>query len=626
MSPTDEPPVIRFGSYEADLRSRELRKQGIRLKLQEQPFRVLTMLLEHPGELVTREELRARLWPSDTFVDFDNALNTDINKLRDALGDSSANPRFVETVPRRGYRFVAPVDLGTRPEVPARWWRSGAVRLLGLAALLLITAAGTWLILGRTRSRTGPGGQTPSLAVLPLENLSQDPGQEYFADGLTDEMITAVAKVGSLRVISRTSVMQYKKTRKNVKEVGRELNVGLVVEGSVFHDADHVRINTALIEADTDTNLWSGQYDRDLRDVLALQNEVARDIAREVHLKLTPQEKAQLSSARPVNPAAYEAYVRGRYDVARMTRADLERGLAKLREAIALDPNFALPYDGIANYYLVADEFFLSPSESMPQAKEAVSRVLELDDGSPQPHNSLGMVHYWFEWDWQAAEKEFRRAIALSPNYALAHSYLGWTFATQRRFEEAYVEMKRAEELDPRSPETSSFLGWVLYFMGRYDDAARQLHKTIAMDPTFWPAHVYLGRVYEQQGKLAEALRECEEARRIAQPEGGNGTESSIPEIVGALARARALNGDKNGALGLLTQLGEIRKHRFVPAYPEAAVYAALGQNDRALERLEKAYQDRSFYITWLAIDPELNSLRSDSRFRELIRRVALPQ
>lgn len=608
--------VIRFGVYEADLRAGELRKRGVRLKVQEQPFRVLAMLLQHRGELVTREQLRSELWPSNTFVDFDNSLNTDINKLREVLGDAAAHPRFIETIPRRGYRFIAPVeDIEAIPQPAAPPSRPRSPLLVVSLALALAVAA--WYFLRhRPPAIFGPQASTASLAVLPLDNLSRDPDQQYFADGMTGELITSLAKLRPLRVISRTSVEQYKGVHRNIKDVARELNVGFVVEGSVYHEGDRVRINTELIQASTDTSLWSEQYDRDLRDKMVLQNEVARDIAREIHLKLTPQEEDNLRRTRQVDRDAYQAYLKGRYYVGRVTKDDLERAISYFHKSISIDPTYALSYDGIASYYLTADEYFLSPHEAVPPAKEAAARAEQLDDTAAEPHNSMGLIHYWHDWDWAAAEKEFRRAIEIN-NYPIAHSYLGWTLATQGRFDQAYLEMKRAQELDPLSPETNAYVGWMLYFMGRNDEALGQLNRTAAMDPNFWLPHMYLGHVYEKKGMPAKAIEEFEKARRI---------DGSIPEILAALGRAYAVSGRKNDALKVLADLRALRKQRYVPAYPEAVVLTALGRNDEAFSKLEDAFEERSYYITWLKIDPELEPLHSDIRYKDLMRRVGLPQ
>ncbi len=516
-------------------------------------------------------------------------------------------------------RVAAPTALS-----PARRGKTRRAIVIATVAVLVTAAAlvVAWKRCAWSGTCAGGNARIRALAVLPFRSVSAE--QDYFAEGLTEELITCLTNVGSLRVKSPSSVRRYKDRAKTLKEIAHELSVDAVVDATILRSGDRVRINAALVEAATDSNVWAQVFERDVREVssLSLQNEIARDITQNIQLKLTPQEEARLHGNRKLNTEAYDAYLKGRYYVSRFTKESTARGLSYLNDAIALDPSFA---DGIAAYYFAVDEFFLSPAEVVPRAKDAVQKSLTLDPSRAEPHQMLGMISYWHEWDWAGAEKEFRRAIDLSPKSAQAHAYLGWTFATQRRFEPAYAEMKQAQELDSQSSEISSFVGWLLYFMRREDDAAQQLRNTIARDPSFWIPHWYYGHVLVRQGRLREAIAEFQEVRHLT--EDGAGVEGSIAEAIGALARARALNGDRGEAVRLLAELDRLRRTgRYMPAYPEVGAYAALGQKDRALQKLEQAYQDRSMYVTWLAIDPALDSLRSEPGFEELLERLGLPQ
>jgi TolB-like protein/DNA-binding winged helix-turn-helix (wHTH) protein len=423
-------PAFQFGAFELDPRAGELRKHGVKVKLQEQPLRVLVNLLEHAGEVVTKEELQRQIWPSDTFVDFDHGLHSAITRLREALGDSSESPRFIETLARRGYRFIAPVTVigNTTPTEPTRegsmpqarnrlrWPGSGVLAgLLGLAVLFAVFlgfdlgGARRWL----RRSNPAIG----ALAVLPLEDLSGDPAQEYFADGMTDALITDLAKISALRVVSRTSVMRYKRTQKSVREIARELNVDAIVEGSIEHAGNRVRISAQLIRAATDQHLWAEAYDRDMSDMLRVQEEIARSIAREIQVKLTPQEQALLAKGRPVDPQAYELYLKGRYFWTKATKESIEKAMGLFREAIAKDPTYASPFSGLADCYTVLGVSFgvgsLSSSQATSQARSAAEKAIQLDDTLAEGHNSLANTRLFFDWDWVGSETEFKRALEL---------------------------------------------------------------------------------------------------------------------------------------------------------------------------------------------------------------------
>jgi TolB-like protein/DNA-binding winged helix-turn-helix (wHTH) protein/Tfp pilus assembly protein PilF len=642
------PRLLRFGVFEVDLRTAELRKQGLKIKLHGQPFQILAMLLERPGEPVTREDIRERLWPRDTFVDFEHSINTAVKRLREALGDDTERPRYIETLPRRGYRFIGrveavapvsssvvsvaaasppPTEVVLPDKVGARGdrrhnWRRLALASAGLAAIVatffalnvgglrdrLLTAVGA--------RRTLPLPKIESIAVLPLENLSRDPEQEYLADGMTDELITDLGKVGALRVISRTSVMRYKGTKKPLPEIARELNVDALVEGTVLRSGNRVRVTANLLDANADRHLWAETYERDLRDVLSLQSEVARAITNEIQIKVTPQEQARLASARSVNPEAYQLYLKGRYYAGRATKEGLEKGVQYFNQAIASDPSYALAYDGLADDYWIADEWTLSPRDAMPKAKEAAKKALELDDTLAEAHGSLAMVNAFYDWDWAAAESEFKRSIELKPNYGLAHEYYGWYLVSIGRANEGITESERSVELDPVSPEANSVLGYVLWVAHRYGEAIEQMRKTTDLDPNYWFAYEVLGLAYERQGQFPEAIAELQKAVRLA---------GTIAEPTAGLARVYAVSGNRAEAQKLLDSLQERSKETYVSPYLIAMICTRLGERDQALAWLERAYQARSLFMIQLKLDPSFDSLHSDPRFQDILRRMKFP-
>jgi TolB-like protein/DNA-binding winged helix-turn-helix (wHTH) protein len=445
--------TFRFGVFELDARAGELRKQDRRIRLQEQPFQVLMVLLEHPGEVVTREELQKKLWPADTFVDFDHGLNKAINKIRDALGDSADSPRFVETVPRRGYRFLADVkaadaplarssefeaqsipaaEADDRPELAGKatllehLLPSLAWRISVMVLLLLMSSLAAWKI----HSWNRPPPVIRSLAVLPLESLSSDASQDYFADGMTDQLISDLGQISALRVISRTSVMAYKHAREPLPQIARELHVDAVVEGTVLRSGDRVRITAQLIEASTDKHLWSQSYEGELRDTLSLQNGVAREIADQIQINLNSYEQAALKNIQVVNPEAYESYLKGRYFWNKRTANGLKTALAYFNQSIEQGPKFARAYSGLADTYaLLGDWQFavMSSKEALPKAKAAAIHALGIDNTLGEAHNSLAFCLDGFDWDFDSAGKVFRRAIELNPGYATAHH---WTPGT----------------------------------------------------------------------------------------------------------------------------------------------------------------------------------------------------
>jgi TolB-like protein/DNA-binding winged helix-turn-helix (wHTH) protein/Tfp pilus assembly protein PilF len=628
-NPADLPRLLRFGQFELDLRTAEIYKDGKRLKLQEQPCQVLALLIEHPGELVSREELRKKLWPNDTFVDFDHGVNIAINKLRDALGDSTEKPLFIETLPRRGYRFIAPVDApktSQHDEPPVQvssspagragsgsiTWRRALLPALLALSLLVVFFSFVRYWRGRIAENT-----IRSLAVLPLENLSGDPSQEYFVDGMTDELTTNLAKIKSLRVISRTSAMKYKNGRTPLAEIARSLHVEAVVEGSVVLSGDKLRITAQLIDARTDRHLWAEDYTRDLRDVVAVQDEVARRIAQEIRTTLTPEERAQLTSQRQVNPEAYEAYLRGRYFWNKRTEEAVRKAIPYFEQSMSKDPNYPLAYDGLADCWLSLGWYgYVPPKEAFPRAKAAAMRALELDDSLAEAHTSLAFANMNYDWNWSAAEREFRKAIELNPNYANAHHWYGDYLSAVGRHEQAIAESRRALELDPLSPIINAWLGWRYYFARQFDQAIDQYRETLEIDPNFMPVHLVLGQAYEQKGMLNEAIAELEKVASLSQ---------GAPLYAASLAHAYAVAGRRSEAETLLHQTNERAQHAYVPSFHVAIIYAGLERKDETLAWLERGYQERSAWMVWLKVDPRFDFVRSDARFQNLLRRLGLP-
>jgi TolB-like protein/DNA-binding winged helix-turn-helix (wHTH) protein/Tfp pilus assembly protein PilF len=633
--------VVRFGTYEVSLQSGEVRKAGLRIRVQQQPMKLLEILLERPGEVVTREELRHRVWPSESFGDFDQALNIAIGKLRSALGDSAENPRFIETLPKRGYRFIADVsvldadarprrpesvavdlpatEVGHRPQATGlavapkrRQWPTGRVVVV-LALVLSLLILSVWLFRSRGRAPSG----IRSLAVLPLENLSGDSSQNYFADGMTDELITDLAQISALRVISRTSVMVYKGARKPLPQIARELNVDAVVEGTVLRSGDQVRITAQLIEASTDKHLWSQSYEGELRDTLALQNRVASAIADQIRINLTPREQAALKNVKAVNPEAYESYLKGRYFWNKRTADGLKVALAYFKQAIEEDQKYAKAYSGLADTYALLGDWqyaVMTPKDAFPEAKAAAIHALELDRTLGEAHNSLAFVLDGFDWDLDSGGKEFQRAIELNPGYATAHHWYAWHLSLLGRFDEAIVEMRKAENLDPLSLIINADLAELLGLAHSYDESIRQSRKTIEMDPNFALAHNQLAQAYLQKHMYAEAVAELQQAVKLS---------GDSPTCLANLARAYVASGKRSEAVKLLNDLKKRSSTGYSNASEIAMIYASLGDTDQAMNWLEKGFEER--FNPGVLLRAGFDPLRSDPRFQNLLRRIGLP-
>ena len=518
-----QPRVVKFGVFEVDLKSGELRKAGMRQKLAGQPFQILQALLEHPQEIVTREQLRQCLWPDSRYVDYELALKKAVNRLREALGDSAENPRFIETIPRHGYRFIGfieapkqpdpvPVALTHRPGRKVHWTVVAGLFLAMIATLLFGLSA------GKLSKRIFAKTETPdirSIAVLPLENLSKDASQDYFSDGITDALTTDLAQIGPLRVISRASAMHFKGSRETLPEIGRKLNVDAIVEGSVTRSENRVRIAAQLIDTRSDRHLWARTYERDLKDVLFLQDELARDIAEEIRIKLKPEERAHLTQARLVNPEAHESCLKGRYFYDKMSVPGFTEAVNHYRHAIAVDPSYAPAYVGLAASYKELGTWgALPPKEAFPQAMEAVEKALELDSNLGDAHAVRGHIHFLWDWDWQGAEQEYRRAFELdSPSTDTRIQYAVFLSAIGRN-DKAIEVMKEARTLDPVSPNSNGLLGIVYYWAHRFDEAIDQFQKTLTLYPDYLIDHFFLGHCYERKGILQKPWKSTSKGRR----------------------------------------------------------------------------------------------------------------
>jgi TolB-like protein/DNA-binding winged helix-turn-helix (wHTH) protein/Tfp pilus assembly protein PilF len=622
--------LLRFDNFELDIRAGELRKHGVRLRLQGQPLQVLAALLKRAGDMVTREELRAQIWTTDTFVDFDHSLHNAIARLREVLGDSAERPRYIETLPRRGYRFIAPVVAGDLPAPPGaadsappadlpsqlRLTKSHALLITTVFAVLVISIA-FWL------ARTGgaPTSAAPrldSIAVLPLDNLSGDPSQEFFADGMTDQLITDLAKVGSLRVISRTSVMRYKGTRKSLPEIARELNVAAIVEGSVSRSGQRVRVTAQLVQATTDQHLWAETYDRDLGDILKLQGEVANAIAGQVRAQLTPTQQALIRRAHAVNPDAYDAYLKGRlYFVNEFTKPDsLNKAKRYFEESIQKDPNFALAYAGLADAYVyLAFAGAVQKDQAYKSAKEALAKALQLDDTIGEAHDTLGVLNWQFDWDWDAADREFNRAIVLAPSYSCAHEDRAIFLASVGRRSEALAEIAKIDQLD-YGFSSATAESYTYYALRDYPALMEVSKRALLLDPKDSRQHYFLGVGYEGTSELQQAISEYQKAVQFS--------DGSLGPTI-ALAHAYSAAGKKAEAEKILRDLERRAKHTSASPYTMATIYAGLGDNEKALDLLEKAYSEKSLdFALGLQSDLQLDRLRADPRFQIMLRRIGL--
>jgi TolB-like protein/DNA-binding winged helix-turn-helix (wHTH) protein/Tfp pilus assembly protein PilF len=620
-----------FGPFRLDPAERLLLRNNQTVPLAPKAFDTLLLLVENSGHLLTKDELMKRIWPG-TFVEEVN-LAQNISAIRRVLDDKNGGTRYIETVAKGGYRFTA----GTRkivressslgaPQVmerpidarPARarilWKPIGVLTVSGAAALVVWFASVQFR--GHIFAKSG-GVEIRSIAVLPLENLSRDPEQEYFVDGLTDELITDLSKVGKLQVISHTSVERYKGTKLPLPKIAQELGVDAVVEGRVMRSGDRVRITAQLIDARTDRHLWAESYDRHLIDVLSLQDEVAREIATKIRGRLTPQDQARLAKARPIDPETNEDYLKGRYYYGKLSVEGFKEALKYYQQAVARDANYAPAYAGIgASYEGLGVWEQLPPREAALRAREALEKALALDDTLGEAHAILGHIHFLWDWDWVAAEREYKRALELGPPSSMTQIRYSIYLSAMGRHREAIEEIREAHVLDPVSYFSNDMLGFVYYLAHDFDRAIDQYQKTLALYPDSANAHLYLGRCYQQKAMYREAFQEDQRFE-------------SLEGVTTAELTARRQAFAKSGMRGYWQKEleGAIResKRRYFSSDYIAELYVNLGTKDHAFEFLEKAYQDRSHDMAFIMIEPRFSGLHSDTRFQDLLRRMNFP-
>jgi len=620
--------IAQFGEFEADLRSRELRRNHTSVRLPHQSFEVLAMLLEHPGELVTREDIRKRLWPGDTFVDFDHGLNNAVNRLREALGDSAEAPRFVETLPRRGYRFIAEVRRPNRPDrtlppteltfvTPARR-RIGRLMLTAALIGFVILSIATVYLAGPRISGNHAHAERVKLAVLPFENLSGQSEEDYLSDGLTDELITQLGGLepAHLGVIARTSAMQYRRSGKGARQVGNELGVDYVLEGTVMREGNLVRVAVKLVQVTDQTLLWTGSYDRNLDHIQALHGEVVRDVARRIQVQLTPQRQAILSPARPVNPDAYEAFLKGIYFWNRFTNPDLHKSVEYFQLAIEKDPNYAPAYASLAASYANLVEFGEPPMDLYLKSEEAARRAIELDGASSQAYATLAWSLFYYHHDWKEAQRDLLRAIELNSSNSYAHMLYAKYLAALGRFDEAREHAERARQMDPMSLPVNVVVAQVLFYARQYDAATKQLGKLLEVDRNFPPTYWTLAHVYEAMGKQNEA---CQSMLKTFDLGSGH-----VPWFT-QLENVRLRSGWRAAWAQWIKATLDIGSPGYLQPYYLVEGYLDLGHDEEAIAWLVKAAEVHDVEIVFINVDPRFDRLRVNPRFQEIVSSLHFP-
>jgi TolB-like protein/DNA-binding winged helix-turn-helix (wHTH) protein/Tfp pilus assembly protein PilF len=656
--------IYEFGPFRLDAAEHLLLRDGAPVPLTPKSFDMLLALVGHSGHMMTKDELMNAVWP-DAVVEESN-LTVTVSALRRALGEDPSAHRYIETVPRRGYRFVADVrtvesdnvalivkqriraqivteeEISAPDEAPLAQGgpqfdaeeveeterptakraltvvRSGSrgknrrrLMLIASASLIAIAAA-----LFAWSHFAGSGEAINSIAVLPFTNTTADPDAEYLSDGITESAINTLSKLPGLRVVPRSSVFRYKGRQIEPRQAARDLGVRAVLTGRIIQRGDTLSVQAELIDVERDAQLWGERYDRRLSDVLAVEQEIAREISDRLRLRLTGEERQRLNKRDTQNTDAYHAYLKGRYYWNQRNETGLKKGLEYFRQAVESDPSYAVAHSGLADSYTALGYFGnLSPQEAFPAAKASAMRALELDSTLAEPHTSLAYARLYYDWDWPEAEREFRRALEIDPNYATAHHWYSVYLTAMNRPDEAAAEIKRAQELDPLSLVINTDIGFELYYSRRHDEAIKQLRTTLEMNPKFPLAHLWLGRAYEEKGLYREALAEFKQV---------DATLPSWPVAIAAIGHVAGVAGQREEARQALNQLFSLSKQKYVTPYGVALVYAGLGEKEQAFEWLNKAYDERSHWLVWLKLDPRWDNLRPDPRFAKLVRRIGL--
>ena len=628
------PRLIRFGVFEVDTHSGELRKAGMRVRLQGQPLQVLVILLERGGEVVTREEVRSRIWPSQSFGDTDHALNKAIARIREALDDSAEAPRYIETLPRHGYRFIGALHQGPSeqpiqetapriapdPSVPPappiaphpRRQKLRGFAVVSVLTLLLAIGYLAWRHRANISERKSPGNR---IAVLPFKNLSGDPNQQYFSDGITDEIITDLGRVGSLQVLSATSVRSYLGSSKPLPQIASELNADLIVEGAAMQAGDRVRVTVQLIDAHDDRHLWAQEYDRDLRDILKMQRELAQGVTEIIEGAVASRDSGKLMDARQVDPEAYRLYLKGSYLCVQGVSGSLQKCVEYLRESITKDPTYAPAHAGLSAAYDWMVTYGDAPaSEGMPKAKAEALKAIELDPFDPAGHTALGGFLEDYEWDWEGARKEIQKAIDLQPSLEMAHHAMGWLSVNLGHSNDAVREFSKCIELNPVGGLHHAHLAIVLAHIGRRDEATHHFQEALEIEPNSPSVHWSLGYSLLEQHRYQESVAEFERAKTLA---GDN-------SFLGYLGYAYAVSGRRQDALATLATINQLPANQYLRSYDTALIYAGLGDRAKTFHYLDKAYQERSIGMTDLISDVAFDNFQSDPRFQELVRKVGL--
>ena len=640
-----EPKIYRFGAFELRPATRELYKSGIKLKLRPQAFQVLEVLARSGGQIVSRDQLRELLWGPETFVDFDQSLNTCIRELRAVLNDTTRSGRYIETVPKLGYRMVVPVEceivteakhssIDSKPRIESEWetlppppmsavprrTRRRVHWPVALTAAVLLACAIVYVRWTAFRHYPAQASRTRvMLAVLPFDNLTGDSEQDYFSDGLTEEVITQLGSLDPQRlgVIARTSVMHYKQSTAPLSQVGRELGVQYVLEGSVRREANRLLVTAQLIQLKDQTQLWSREYEREPSGILTLQAEMAHEMSDEMQGALPdvrPVSAAEAYSPKPTTEA-YDLYLKGEFFWNKRTVRGFQQAIEYFQQAIDKDPQYARAYVGLADSYALLGEYSAAPeTEFMPKAREAALHALRLDDSLPEAHTALALVVQNYDWDWETSDREFRRAIELNPNYATAHHWYAEHLMWEGRFDEALAESERARELDPLSLIIAADNGAILYYARQYDRAIAQFQKVLAMDPSFPRAYLIVN-AYAQQGRYADALANLGNISHVS---------GEQPFVFSERAFLYGRLGNVEQAHVALRQLEQMRARNQVDAETILLAYMGLGDKEHALECLGDAYAQHSTTISALKVEPAYDPLRGDPRFQDLLHRVNL--